>query len=91
MKYDILKDRSKEKRNQQHTINSTFTEQSNPNWETDFNNEDIYVFQIDASTSSKLQLITLPINKNKVSMFTVFGSVLNIIDKPIIHYMKQSH
>ena len=48
--------RSKEKRNQQHVITSTITEQSNPNSDTD-SDEDI-VFKIDASTSSKLQLFT---------------------------------
>ena len=53
----MLKDRSKEKRNQQHAINSTITEQSNSDSDNDSNNEDIHAFKIDASTSSKLHVL----------------------------------
>ena len=41
---------------------------SNPNADTDSDNEDIYVFKIDAITSSKLQSFTISINKNKVNI-----------------------
>ena len=64
--------RTKERCHQEHAINSTTTEQSNPNSDTDSNNEDIYVFKIDPSTSSKLQSFTISINKNKVNMLIDF-------------------
>ena len=75
--------RSKEKRHQQHAIKSTIAELSNPkaNADTDSDNKDIYFFEIERSTSSKLQSFTISINKNKVNMLIDSGSTLNIIDK----------
>ena len=71
--------RSKEKHNQQHAINSTITEQSNPYSDTDSHNEDIYVFKTDVNTSSKLQSFTISIR-----------STLNIIDKTTYNQLHES-
>ena len=82
IKWNISKEcRSKEKRHQQHAINSTINELSNLNADTDSDNEDIYAFKIETSTSSKLQSLTISINKNKVNVLMNSGSTLNIIDK----------
>ena len=82
--------RSKEKRHQQHAINSTITELSHPNAETDSDNEDIYVFKIETSSSSKLQSFTISINKNKVNMLTDSGSTRNIIDKTTYNQLHEA-
>lgn len=41
----------------------------------------IYVFKIDANTSSKLKTFTISINTNKVNIVVDLRSMLNIIDK----------
>ena len=82
--------RSKYNGHQQHAINSTIAEMSNPNADTDSDNEDIYVFKIDAITSSKLQSFTISINKNKVNILIDSGSILNIIDKTTYNQLHEA-
>ena len=82
--------RSKEKCHQQHAINSTIAELSNPNADTDSDNEDIYVFKIEKGTSSKLQSFTISINKTKVNMLIDSGSTLNIIDKKTYNQLHEA-
>ena len=50
----------------------------------------VYVFKIEASTSSKLQSFTISINKNKVNVLIDSGSTLNIIDKTTCNQLHEA-